>query len=228
MQTLPMLNRTARYRPIVGLLRRHRVRGGAVLEIGSGAFGIGEYYDAPFVGCDLHFDQRPRAPLRPVVGSGLRLPFRDATFDAVVVSDVLEHVPASERRAVVREALRVTSTIAVFGFPAGEAALVIDRNLAALHHARGLAPPTWLLEHLEMGFPREDILDDLPSGWRCERFGNESLQWHEWIVRREMRRMWRIAFGIVLTVAPGVVQWLLRWTDRPPCYRQLCVVVRDL
>ena len=40
-------------------------------------------------------------------------------FAAVVASDVLEHVPPQHRLTVVKEALRVTRKVAIFGFPAG-------------------------------------------------------------------------------------------------------------
>jgi SAM-dependent methyltransferase len=91
--------------------------GFSILEIGSGPYGAGEYYPHPFVGCDLSFFETARGPMLPVVASGLQLPFQDPCFDAVIASDVMEHIPPSSRQNVLREALRVARKIAVIGLP---------------------------------------------------------------------------------------------------------------
>lgn len=53
-----------------------------------------------------------------VRGDALRLPFADATFDRVIVSEVFEHIPADE--AAIREVRRVLK-------PAGTAAVSVPR-----------------------------------------------------------------------------------------------------
>jgi hypothetical protein len=85
-----------------------------VLEIGSGSVGLGKFYQSVFVGCDVVFTFKPRHPMLPIVASAANLPFLDQSFDAVVASDVLEHIPPSHRPAVIKEALRVARKVVIF------------------------------------------------------------------------------------------------------------------
>src|SRR4029077_4540146 len=136
-----------------------------VLEVGSGSLGVGEYWTAPFVGCDVTFSSRPVKSMLAVPCSGHQLPSRDGAFGAVVVSDVMEHVPPQQRKQVVAEVLRVARTMVVFGYPCGPAAFSLDDRLYRDYQNRHSAPPAWLEEHMLHPFPNEDLLMDLPHGW---------------------------------------------------------------
>ena len=106
-----MINRAVRYLPILKLLQAESLPRQSILEVGSGPQGMGEYYPRCFVGCDVTFEARPKHPMVPVVASALQLPFENSSFDAVIASDVLEHVPPQQRRDLVRETLRVARKI---------------------------------------------------------------------------------------------------------------------
>ena len=65
-----MLNWAARYYPIVRILKQHGLfRDASLLEIGSGAVGIGHFRKVPFVGCDIAFAFEPAWPMTPVTAS---------------------------------------------------------------------------------------------------------------------------------------------------------------
>ena len=98
-----------RRRLVTAALARTRVRG-RILDLGCGTGGVlahlGEFGDA--LGLDpapeaAKYCKRRDVPM--VVGSGMELPFADASFDVVLALDVIEHVP--DDVALLREAQRV-------------------------------------------------------------------------------------------------------------------------
>jgi SAM-dependent methyltransferase len=222
-----MLNWAARYFPILRVLKQQLAETDSLLEIGSGAVGIGKFHHARFIGCDVKFEFRPRPPMIPVMASGTQLPFGDRSFDAVVASDVLEHVPPDQRLAVIREALRVVRKVAVFGFPSGRTALEYDHKLAEAYDRRRQDRPVWLQEHFQhQPYPTEDLFEELRNEWTVSSFDNENVVFHNWVMRREMHRLGMYCLMIPLAVLPRLMERLLRRADREPYYRKILVVKR--
>jgi hypothetical protein len=222
-----MLNWAARYYPILRELKQRLAETDSLLEIGSGPAGISKFYKSRFVGCDISFPARPQFPMVPVVATAAALPFGDRSFDAVVASDVLEHVPPVQRMVVVREALRVARKVAVFAFPSGNPAAEYDRKLAETYDRCKEERPVWLQEHMQyQPFPSIDLFAELSSEWRITSFDNENVVFHNWVMRREMRKIWRYCFLILLTAVPRLMEHLLRRADRQPYYRKIVVVQR--
>jgi len=224
-----LLNRASRFFPILRELRSRppNLNDDGLLEVGSGSLGLGEYWNGPFVGCDLTFPSPPVKNMRPVRCSGHQLPFRDRSFDTVVVSDVMEHVPPSLREQVVTEVLRVARRRVVFGYPCGHAAFELDRRLYSDYRSRNLAPPQWLEEHMLYPFPSENLLEDLTAGWKREVIPNESLQFRYWMMKREMSRILDHSFRLVLQIVPGLVERFLQHANREPSYRKIFVLTRE-
>jgi SAM-dependent methyltransferase len=82
-----------------------------LLDLGCGPGSITAGLGTRSIGVDLHAVAVPGVP---VVGAdGARLPFPDASFDAVYANAVLQHVP--DATAVVREVRRVARPGAVVG-----------------------------------------------------------------------------------------------------------------
>jgi len=219
-----MLNWAARYLPIVRVLKQHLNGTDSVLEIGSGSVGLGKFYQSPFVGCDIFFVIKPQDPMLPVVASAAGLPFVDRCFDAVIASDVLEHIPPVSRKAAITETLRVARKFAIFGFPSGDEAFACDRKLAEVYDQNHLSRPTWLDEHICHGFPREELFSDFMAEWDVSSFGNESVGFHYWMMNREMSPTWNFGFKALLALAPGTVETLLTRVDREPFYRRIVVL----
>jgi hypothetical protein len=222
-----LLNRAARFFPILRELKSLLPAGGVLLEVGSGSVGLGEFWADPFVGCDVKFLSRPVKNMRAVRCSGHQLPFKDRAFDAVVVSDVMEHVPPQQRREVVAEVLRVARKVVVLGYPCGPAAFQLDQKLYRDYQSRNLPPPVWLEEHMLHPFPDEDLLIELPAGWARKIIPNESLPFHHWMMRTEMFRLFDYSFRLSLLVMPGVVERFLQRVNREPSYRKIFVLTRS-
>jgi len=219
-----VLNWAVRYYPIVRILESEGLlKKGSLLEIGSGPIGIGLFRKVPFIGCDLSFGFEPKPPMFPMKASATELPFGNHIFDAVLSSDVLEHVPPALRTQVVTEALRVSKRLAIFAFPCGEAAWESDRELRDYYRKSNLAVPEWLEEHMLAPFPGPEIFAGV-TGWTVEQIGNDNLQFHAWMMRKELSRVFCLASSAGIRLAPRLVESTLKRADRSPYYRQIFVL----
>src|ERR1700694_3250487 len=100
-------------------IHRYLPKAGLMLDLGAGAGHIAEAIitDAPTRSCvmiDPVSLLSPRVARRiasfsffPIRGDGARLPFREATFDAVWSSFMLHHVPVEGQQSILAEIVRV-------------------------------------------------------------------------------------------------------------------------
>jgi SAM-dependent methyltransferase len=212
-----MLNWALRYAPIVNLVNGQP---GSVLEVGSGSHGLAHYLPRrSVVGVDLGFSG-PAAPnLKRTVGSVLDLPFADHTFDVVVSSDMLEHLPPTARAGAVAEMKRVGRRLLVVAFPSGPAAEEVDRRIAKRLISRRFPVPDWLEEHFRYPYPTsEEIFAALD--WAAPKLeaGNTSCRVQERVIIGEMRRG-----GHLLDILDNlaVVNKSAVLLNRHPFYRKL-------
>jgi hypothetical protein len=95
-------------------------------------------------------------PADLVIEAGDPLPFADDAFDVVLSTDVLEHVPAGDRAAHLRELVRVARKRVVLCWPLGSPEKDHAERVrqARLQDELGLTLP-FLEEHILLGLPRE-------------------------------------------------------------------------
>jgi Methyltransferase domain len=238
-----MLTQFLRYEPVAAHLEASGGR--TLLEAGGGSRGVAPYLRAGWeiTNCDVSFDdygaQRVADPgrSRRVQASVLDLPFADASFDAVVAVDLLEHVEPASRTRALRELARVARTVAVIGCPAGERALRADGALARLYAARGREAPGWLTEHFEYGFPEPALLREAlaPFG-EVVLEPNTSVPARLALARLEFTRLGPASGWLFGRLAPAVRRtgWprararllakAIRGFDLAPAYRTIAVL----
>ena len=157
------LDTALRYEAVLRLLAERWRPGIDVLEVGSGSGGVTEFLAYPVTGVDPAFErtaERSTPWLSRIAGRADALPVGDASFDAVLCLEMVEHLAEAEREPALREMVRVLRPGGrlIVTFPADDAALELDRWLDTRYRARtGVAHP-WVAEHLAAGLPRtEDV-----------------------------------------------------------------------
>ena len=123
------------YGAFVRFARRHA--GDSVLDLGC---GFGAYSGAlareglKCVGCDINIDYLKKATVDglPVVNIDSALPFRDRSFDSVLIFEVLEHVADIDR--VLNEAFRVARKNVLITVPNSESIDLMKANDVTYAH----------------------------------------------------------------------------------------------
>jgi ubiquinone/menaquinone biosynthesis C-methylase UbiE len=147
-----------RYLPIVDEINNSYENGDSILEVGSGPIGIAPYIGKQIIGVDTDFSGKECQLLKQVNGDATNLQFDDQSFDYVVSSDVLEHIPPTLREKAVTEWLRVAKKELILAFPEGENSEIHDRELYENFKKKGLSDfsEKFFKEHLEYGLPKID------------------------------------------------------------------------
>ncbi|HTP65138.1 MAG TPA: class I SAM-dependent methyltransferase [Geobacteraceae bacterium] len=217
-----------RYFPISDLIRRTDVTL-SILEVGSGCTGITPYIPHQVTGLDVSFEGEIAHRLEPVLLSGESLPFGDSSFAHVVSVDMLEHVPAARRPAVIRELIRVARERLFLAVPCGKKSEAHDRLLDDLYRARHGKSYPFLEEHVVNGLPDvEEITglirksaNELGKGALIEVRPNVNLAVREWLTRLWIRSP--KAFGLI----SPLICIFRRLYDFGPCYRSIFIVEID-
>lgn len=132
---------------------------GRIVELGAGGGKVGGALPPDALALDwapesLRDAKRPR-----IVADARRLPFRDASLDALVAIHVLGHWPHADREAAAREwarVLRPGGALVLEAFAAGDA-----REGAG----RPVEPGTWEREGILTHYFGREEMDALFAGW---------------------------------------------------------------
>lgn len=164
---------------------------GPVLEVGTGAGFFGEFIPGLITSDIMH------CPGVRVVLDGLQLPFTDASLRAIVMTDVLHHLP--DQRRVFREAARCV-------WPGGVVSMIEpwvtpwSKFVHAMLHAEPFEP-----QSAEWGFPPKGPLSGANGAlpWilfrrDVDQFHREFPQWRVETVRPFMPFRYIVSGGVTM------------------------------
>jgi SAM-dependent methyltransferase len=228
------LDAALRYRAVFALLADRWRPGIRVLEVGSGSGGAAEWTDFEIVGVDPDFErtsERKRPNLIEHPGSVTAIPMPDASFDAVLCLDMLEHVPPADRQQAIAELTRMLAPGGrlLLTFPSGPAAEKLDRWLAHAYAARQGKPHPWAAEHLELGLPDANEIASLARATGATVTVQPNVWAPAWrflhgtyTVGRGLPFTWPLFHRPLVTLVYHVLAHL----NRSPAYRAIVVVDR--
>jgi SAM-dependent methyltransferase len=90
-----------------------------VLDVGCGSGHLANKLSGDYkvVGLDISKEALKRVRVPSVLAPASQIPFPDRSFDLVLCTEILEHLPASEYRDALREIVRVAKSYIIVGVP---------------------------------------------------------------------------------------------------------------
>lgn len=151
-----------RYATLRDLVEQHRTtRPLSILEVGGAGSPLRQFLPEDTI---TALDRTATGERGDIQGDARAVPFADASFDVVLSTDMLEHIPAADRPRVLDEQARVAREFAIiaapFHTPATERG---EQTLDGLYTALSGHPHHWLAEHRARGLPTEAWMEDLLS-----------------------------------------------------------------
>lgn len=140
---------------IIGSYRSWLRRKEKVLDIGCGngisTETIAKVLEVDAAGCDVEKNIVVKLPFSIIPKSG-KLPFKNHSFDAAMLNDVLHHVDKQYQIPIMKEALRVAKKVLIFEAEPTLSGKIFDMILNRLHYRSLQTPLTfrWRNEWIEL------------------------------------------------------------------------------
>ncbi|MCD6385470.1 class I SAM-dependent methyltransferase [Candidatus Sumerlaeota bacterium] len=215
-----------RFKGICEVIKQIRVsESGLILDVGGYPGTFAEMIPSYRV-ITLDTEHCPRKDY--VMGSGEALPFGENTFDAVVCSDTLEHIPPERRKDFLTELVWVSKDWIIIGSPFDfRYVRSAEQMLNELHRFIKRTDNPWLNEHIQYGLPnlQETIEQFRTESLSCALVPNSDLVL--WFTIMEFRTLLElIPEGV--SILPSISTALnINWEDaifpKNPPYRYIVV-----
>lgn len=149
-----------RYLPIVEKIRELKLENSNILEIGSGSLGITPYLGKRITGVDFNFTGPQTDLLTKVKSSANKIPFKDRSFNVVLMVDIIEHLPQNSRKNALNEAFRIAKKLLVIAVPEGNLSIMEDELLSDYYRKTYQKDFSFFREHQKYKLPAEDYVSD--------------------------------------------------------------------
>jgi hypothetical protein len=169
-----------------------------ILDVGGYPGTLADYLREILPGMQIITLDRPQCKRDDYIsGNAASLPFKDASFDVVISSDMIEHLDPSDRGTAIGEILRVSRSRAIIGAPfKHECVDFAEEKINALFEKCMKSPHPWLSEHRQNPLPDMKAIGSIieQSGATIQVFPNGSVI--SWFILE--------AVGILLDSYPGL------------------------
>jgi hypothetical protein len=209
-------------------------RGSLILDVGGFPGILARELEAATGGrAEIITIDRPAAAIKSYIqGNALQLPFCDAAFDAVVCSDVLEHIAPANRAGFIAEIARASRGWLLIGAPfASRAVEQAEASVDDLTAVVTGKPNAWLAEHRCNGLPAlGDTLALVQSlGFAHAIIPNGSL--FSWFLLKQTELLYEAipdAFPLFQSLNDLYVRFRAATDHALPTYRHLILAHPDL
>lgn len=220
-----------RYLPIVALIKNQHLENAKILDVGSGPLSLTPYLKVPVDGIDMDFSEGGNSPLlNKIKGTGTNLPFRKNSYDVVISTDTLEHIPKDNREKAIYDMIKVAKNLVVIVVPTGKLSEKQDQELDKYYQKVFGKKNQFLSEHVENGLPQnEEILVSIHKILRSlDKKGKVSSKpILNLLVRKVLMKTWISKNKyIYYTYMKGFLLLLplLRLANFGNCYRRMFVI----
>ncbi len=99
-----------------------------------------------------------------IKGDGRSLPFKKKSFDIIVSTDVLEHIPGKDREKFLKEQFRVSKKAIILAGPTNEKWIEkAEKESNNYYKSLSGVDHPWLVEHMEYILPSRELIEDTIS-----------------------------------------------------------------
>jgi len=166
-----------------------------------------------------------------IQASGDALPFKDNSFNIVISSDTLEHIPENNRKVFLEELLRVASKHLIIGSPFySEEVLFCEELIYNIHLIVEREPHPWLAEHINYGLPSLKNTEDFFKDKTCDIsiFHNGNLEF--WFILEAIENLARGVPEAKDIFSESMKMINTFWNagrDSPPSYRKIILIAKN-
>jgi hypothetical protein len=168
---------------------------------------------------------------RYLSGSATAIPLQDKSFDLILSSDTLEHLPAADRDSFLDESLRVSSRFIIIGAPfQSDPVDFCEQRISALYERCYGRPHPWLAEHIANGLPRLDEVTNFFEKHRCTYVPVPNGNLYFWFIMQSLELLlagFPNATRLVAEFHPHANRLWAISAPATPAYRHFLVIAKN-